>query len=66
VPALYLIANAYIAAAMLWGRPVECGVALAVAATGLPFYVRLGRRVFEPHRRPAISARQPNRERLTI
>jgi len=44
VPALYLIANAYIAAAMLWGRPVECGVALAVAATGLPFYVLLGRR----------------------
>jgi len=44
VPALYLIANAYIAAAMLWGRPVECGVALAVAATALPFYALLARR----------------------
>jgi APA family basic amino acid/polyamine antiporter len=38
VPALYLIANCGIAAAMLWGRPRECAIALAVAATGLPFY----------------------------
>jgi APA family basic amino acid/polyamine antiporter len=38
VPALYLIANVLIAASMLVGRPLECAVALAVAATGLPFY----------------------------
>ena len=38
VPALYLAANAGIAASMLWGRPAECGIALAIAATGLPFY----------------------------
>jgi APA family basic amino acid/polyamine antiporter len=39
VPALYLLANTGIAAAMLWGRPKECGIALAVAATGVPFYL---------------------------
>ncbi len=38
VPGLYLLANACIAAAMLWGRPKECAIALAVAATGIPFY----------------------------
>jgi APA family basic amino acid/polyamine antiporter len=38
LPALYLVANGGIAAAMLWGRPTECLIALAVAATGLPFY----------------------------
>ena len=38
VPALYLLANGAIALAMLAGRPLECAVALAVAATGLPFY----------------------------
>lgn len=38
VPAFYLLANAGIAAAMLWGRPMECAMALGVAATGLPFY----------------------------
>jgi len=38
VPALYVIANAAIAASMLWGRPTECAIALAVAATGVPFY----------------------------
>jgi basic amino acid/polyamine antiporter, APA family len=46
VPALYLIANAAIAGAMLWGRPKECAIALAVAATGLPFYGLFCARVF--------------------
>ena len=44
VPALYLLANAGIAMAMLLGRPIECLIALAVAATGLPFYVWFARR----------------------
>ena len=50
VPALYLIANAAIAISMLTGRPKECAIALAVTATGVPFYVyfvggnRAGRR----------------------
>lgn len=44
VPALYLVANAAIALAMLVGRPLECLTALAVAATGIPFYYRLSSR----------------------
>jgi APA family basic amino acid/polyamine antiporter len=44
VPALYLVANAGIAVAMLIGRPAECAIALAVAATGLPFYLWFARR----------------------
>jgi APA family basic amino acid/polyamine antiporter len=39
VPGLYVVANAAIAWAMLRGRPLECGVALAVAASGIPVYV---------------------------
>ena len=38
VPALYLVANGAIACAMIAGRPLECAIALAVTATGLPFY----------------------------
>jgi APA family basic amino acid/polyamine antiporter len=38
VPALFLVANGAIAAAMLWQRPLECGAALAVTATALPAY----------------------------
>ena len=44
VPALYLLANGGIATAMLWGRPTECGVALMVVASGLPFYLAFTRR----------------------
>jgi APA family basic amino acid/polyamine antiporter len=44
VPALYLLANAGIATAMLALRPLECAIALAVAATGLPFYAWFARR----------------------
>lgn len=47
IPALYLLANAAIAAVMLWNRPVECLTALAVTATALPAYewfVRAGGR----------------------
>jgi len=44
IPALYLVANAAIALAMLRGRPLECLVALAVAASGLPFYAWFARR----------------------
>jgi basic amino acid/polyamine antiporter, APA family len=43
VPALYVIANAAIAAAMLWGRPRECAIALGVAATGVPVYAMFAR-----------------------
>lgn len=38
LPALYLLANAGIATAMLLGRPLECMLALAVTATAVPFY----------------------------
>jgi APA family basic amino acid/polyamine antiporter len=44
VPALYLIANGLIAVAMLRDRPTECAIALAVLATGLPFYFWFARR----------------------
>jgi APA family basic amino acid/polyamine antiporter len=44
VPALYLVANAGIALAMLRERPVECLTGLAVVATGVPFYLRFTRR----------------------
>jgi APA family basic amino acid/polyamine antiporter len=46
VPALYLVANAAIALAMVRGRPLECAIALLVTATALPFraaFVRRGR-----------------------
>ncbi len=49
VPALYFIANAAIAGAMLWGRPKECAIALAVTATALPFYAWFA------HRAPAAA-----------
>jgi APA family basic amino acid/polyamine antiporter len=45
VPALYFIANALIAGAMLYGRPKECAIALATAATALPFYAIFALRV---------------------
>jgi len=51
VPALYFVANGGIAAAMLWGRPKECAIALAVTATAVPFYLRFARRSRRPHRR---------------
>lgn len=44
LPALYLVANLAIALALMWGRPLECAVALAVAATGVPFYFVLTKR----------------------
>lgn len=44
VPALYVLANAAIAGAMLIGRPAECATAIAVAATALPAYAVLARR----------------------
>jgi len=51
VPALYLLANAGIAGAMLYGNPRETGICLAVIASGLPVY-----RYFE--RREARRARR--------
>src|SRR5439155_24859421 len=36
VPALYVIANAAIAAAMLWGRPAQCTISAGVLAAGIP------------------------------
>ena len=44
VPALYLVANAGIALAMLTGRPLECATALLVTASGLPFRAAFARR----------------------
>jgi APA family basic amino acid/polyamine antiporter len=44
VPALYLAANLAIAAALMWGRPLECAIALAVAAAAAPFYFMLKRK----------------------
>jgi basic amino acid/polyamine antiporter, APA family len=41
VPALYLIANAAVAAAMLYGRPFECAIGIVVLLAGLPFYLAL-------------------------
>lgn len=38
VPALYLVANAAIAVAMVIGRPLECAIGIAVLLAGLPFY----------------------------
>jgi APA family basic amino acid/polyamine antiporter len=38
VPALYLVANAGIAVAMLVGRPLECAIGIGVLLAGLPFY----------------------------
>jgi APA family basic amino acid/polyamine antiporter len=43
VPALYLVANAGVAAAMLHGRPFECAIGIAVLLAGLPFYFVLRR-----------------------
>lgn len=44
VPAVYVVACAAIAGAMLVGRPDECAVSLGMAATGLPFYLWFRRR----------------------
>jgi APA family basic amino acid/polyamine antiporter len=44
VPALYLVANAWIAFEMLRQRPFECAVGLGVVATGWPFYAAFRRR----------------------
>jgi APA family basic amino acid/polyamine antiporter len=43
VPALYLLANAAIAVAMIAGRPRECAIGIAVLLAGWPFYVWLRR-----------------------
>lgn len=43
LPAFYLVANAAVAGAMLWGRPLECATALAVTATALPAYALFSR-----------------------
>jgi len=53
VPALYVIANAAIAANMLWLRPRECGIGLATLAIGLPFYWSFTRRGHPEAGRPA-------------
>jgi APA family basic amino acid/polyamine antiporter len=45
VPALYLLANAAVAGALLAGRPRECAIGLAIALAGLPFYALFARRV---------------------
>jgi APA family basic amino acid/polyamine antiporter len=45
VPALYLLANAAVAAALLRNRPLECAIGLALLALGLPFYLTFTRRL---------------------
>jgi APA family basic amino acid/polyamine antiporter len=44
VPALYLAANAAVAAALLLGQPRDCAAGLAIALAGLPFYALFARR----------------------
>ena len=44
LPGLYLLANAALAGALLWGRPVESALGLALVAAGLPFYLVFVRR----------------------
>jgi len=51
LPALYFVANAGIATAMVIGRPFECAAALAVGATSIPFYIAMRRRSGEPGHR---------------
>jgi len=48
VPALYMVVLAWVAVMMLRGRPAECGISLAMAATGLPFYAWFRRRLPAP------------------
>ena len=48
VPALYVLASAAIAVAMLAGQPLECAVGLACLAAGLPFYALFARRRARP------------------
>ena len=48
VPALYFVANGAIAVSMLIGRPIECAIALAVAASAVPFYAWFTRRTSRP------------------
>jgi APA family basic amino acid/polyamine antiporter len=38
LPGLYFLASGGVAAALLVGRPYECGISLALLALGLPFY----------------------------
>jgi len=44
LPGLYFVANAAIAATLLWGSPRDCAIGLAIAAAGLPFYWFFARR----------------------
>jgi APA family basic amino acid/polyamine antiporter len=44
VPALYLVANAGVAVALMAGRPMECAMGLLLLALGLPFYLSFRRR----------------------
>jgi len=38
LPAVYFVANAAVALALLVGRPYECGISLTLLVLGLPFY----------------------------
>jgi len=51
VPALYLVANAAIAVSMMFVRPKECAIALAVTAVAAPFYV-----AFVRARQPSVAS----------
>lgn len=58
VPALYLAANAAIAAVMLVGNPRESGICLAVIASGVPAYRLFSRRAAKAGRHSATSPEQ--------
>jgi APA family basic amino acid/polyamine antiporter len=44
VPALYFVASAGVAAALLIQNPRDCAIGVAIAAAGLPFYLMFARR----------------------
>jgi APA family basic amino acid/polyamine antiporter len=44
VPALYFLASASVAGALLIENPRDCAVGVAIAAAGLPFYLLFTRR----------------------
>jgi APA family basic amino acid/polyamine antiporter len=45
LPALYMLGCGLVAGILLWGRPDECGISLAMTVTGLPFYWLFRRRL---------------------
>jgi APA family basic amino acid/polyamine antiporter len=72
VPAIYLVANALVALALMRGAPLESLGCLVVIASGVPFYAVFARRTRDPdgarasRRAPAPRpAHQPRPERAS-